>query len=62
LSTAAITGKSDNLLGLKENVITGGLIPAGTGIRDYADMIVGSKEEYELLLANKDVLEFDDEE
>ncbi|WP_118952332.1 DNA-directed RNA polymerase subunit beta' [Taibaiella helva] len=62
LSTAAITGKSDNLLGLKENVITGGLIPAGTGIRDYNDMIVGSREEYELLLANKDVLEFDEEE
>ncbi len=62
LSTAAITGKSDNLLGLKENVITGGLIPAGTGIREYTDMIVGSKEEYELLLANKDVLEFDEEE
>src|SRR5690606_16448329 len=59
LSTAAITGKTDDLLGLKENVITGGLIPAGTGIRDYNDMIVGSKEEYELLLANKDVLEFD---
>jgi DNA-directed RNA polymerase subunit beta' len=62
LSTAAITGKSDNLLGLKENVITGGLIPAGTGIRDYNEMIVGSKEEYELLLASKDVLEFDEEE
>lgn len=62
LSTAAITGKTDNLMGLKENVITGGLIPAGTGIRDYNDMIVGSKEEYELLLASKDVLEFDEEE
>jgi len=62
LSTAAITGKTDDLMGLKENVITGGLIPAGTGIRDYNDMIVGSKEEYELLLANKDVLEFDEEE
>ncbi len=62
LSTAAISGKSDDLVGLKENVITGGLIPAGTGIRDYNDMIIGSKEEYELLLANKDVLEFDDEE
>jgi DNA-directed RNA polymerase subunit beta' len=62
LSTAAITGKSDNLLGLKENVITGGLIPAGTGNRDFNEMIVGSKEEYELLLASKDVLEFDDEE
>jgi DNA-directed RNA polymerase subunit beta' len=62
LSTAAITGKSDNLLGLKENVITGGLIPAGTGNRDFNEMIVGSKEEYELLLASKDVLEFDEEE
>ncbi len=62
LSTAAISGKEDNLLGLKENVITGGLIPAGTGIRDYNDIIVGSKEEYELLLASKDVLEFDEEE
>jgi len=62
LSTAAITGKSDDLLGLKENVITGGLIPAGTGMRDYNDMIVGSKEEYELLLASKDVLEFDEDE
>jgi len=62
LSTAAITGKSDDLLGLKENVITGGLIPAGTGMRDYNDMIVGSKEEYELLLASKDILEFDEEE
>jgi DNA-directed RNA polymerase subunit beta' len=62
LSTAAISGKADQLLGLKENVITGGLIPAGTGMRDYNDMIVGSKEEYELLLASKDVLEFDEDE
>jgi len=62
LSTAAITGKSDEMLGLKENVITGGLIPAGTGMRDYTDMIVGSKEDYELLLANQDVLEFDEDE
>ncbi|OJV52806.1 MAG: DNA-directed RNA polymerase subunit beta' [Bacteroidetes bacterium 43-16] len=62
LSTAAITGKSDNLMGLKENVITGGFIPAGTGMRDFNDMVVGSKEEYELLLNNRDVLEFDDEE
>jgi len=62
LSTAAITGKSDNLLGLKENVITGGLIPAGTGTRKYQDIIVGSKEEYELLLQNQDILQFDDEE
>lgn len=62
LSQAAINGKSDNLLGLKENVITGNLIPAGTGIRDYDDVVVGSKEEFELLMANKDVLQFDEEE
>ncbi|MDI9318953.1 MAG: DNA-directed RNA polymerase subunit beta' [Phycisphaerales bacterium] len=62
LSTAAINGKSDTLQGLKENVITGNLIPAGTGNRDFDGIIVGSKDEYELLMANKDVLEFDDEE
>lgn len=62
LSTSAINGRADQLLGLKENVITGGRIPAGTGSRDYNDMIVGSKDEYELLLASQDVLEFDEEE
>lgn len=62
LSQAAISGKSDELMGLKENVITGNLIPAGTGIREYDDLIVGSKEEFELLMANRDVLEFDEEE
>ena len=62
LSQAAINGKVDNLMGLKENVITGNLIPAGTGSRVYNDMIVGSKEEVNLLLSNRDVLQFDDEE
>jgi len=62
LSTSAINGKADTLMGLKENVIVGGRIPAGTGMRDYSDMIVGSKDEYELLLASQDVLEFDEEE
>lgn len=62
LSTAAINGKSDTLMGLKENVITGNLIPAGTGNRDFDGVIVGSKEEFELLMTSKDVLEFDDEE
>ena len=62
LSQASINGKSDDLLGLKENVITGNLIPAGTGMRDFDDMVVGSKEEYELLMANRDVLQFDEEE
>ncbi len=62
LSQAAINGKSDELMGLKENVITGNLIPAGTGMRDFDDMVVGSREEFELLMANRDVLQFDEEE
>ena len=62
LSQASINGKSDYLLGLKENVITGNLIPAGTGMREYDDLVVGSKEEFELLMANRDVLQFDEEE
>src|SRR5690625_677930 len=62
LSTAAITGKADDLDGLKENVIVGGLIPAGTGMPEFKDMIVGSKDEYELLISNREVLEFDEEE
>jgi DNA-directed RNA polymerase subunit beta' len=62
LSTAAIQGKTDYLLGLKENVITGHAIPAGTGLREFENMIVGSKEEYELLLTTKEAMSFDDEE
>ena len=54
LNEAAIAGKRDDLLGLKENVIVGHLIPSGTGIREYDDIIVGSKEEYEKLLASKE--------
>jgi len=53
LSEAAIKGKADELLGLKENVIVGHLIPAGTGLREYTKIIVGSKEEYESLVASK---------
>ena len=49
LNEAAIYGKVDNLTGLKENVIVGHLIPAGTGNRRFDDLIVGSNEEYELL-------------
>ncbi|MDX5339393.1 MAG: DNA-directed RNA polymerase subunit beta', partial [Cyclobacteriaceae bacterium] len=52
LSEAAIRGKRDELLGLKENVIVGHLIPAGTGQRAFQNMIVGSKEEYEKLSEN----------
>ena len=62
LSQASINGKSDYLMGLKENVITGNLIPAGTGMREFDDLVVGSKEEFELLMANRDVLQFDEEE
>jgi DNA-directed RNA polymerase subunit beta' len=54
LSEASIRGKVDYLKGLKENVIVGHLIPAGTGQRQFADIIVGSKEEYEALLASKE--------
>ena len=50
LNEAAIKGKVDKLEGLKENVIVGHLIPAGTGARDYKNMVVGSKEEYESLV------------
>ncbi|PKQ60674.1 DNA-directed RNA polymerase subunit beta' [Labilibaculum filiforme] len=50
LNEAAISGKIDNLDGLKENVICGHLIPAGTGLREYRDVVVGPKAEYEKLL------------
>ncbi len=50
LSEAAIRGKADHLMGLKENVIVGHLIPAGTGQRRLNDMIVGSEEEYQRLV------------
>jgi len=53
LNEAAVSGKVDHLLGLKENVIVGHLIPAGTGLRSYDKMIVGSQEEYDRLLASK---------
>ena len=52
LSEAAIRGKRDELLGLKENVIVGHLIPAGTGQRSILGMIVGSKTEYDTLSEN----------
>ena len=62
LNEAAIRGKVDYLEGMKENVITGHLIPAGTGQREFEKIIVGSKEEYERMQANrKNVLDFADE-
>jgi DNA-directed RNA polymerase subunit beta' len=62
LSSAAIQGKCDEMSGLKENVITGHHIPAGTGLREFENMIVGSKEEYELLQSTREVMAFDEEE
>lgn len=53
LNEAAINGKIDKLEGMKENVICGHLIPAGTGQREFEKLIVGSKEEYNRILANK---------
>ncbi|MBI2966477.1 MAG: DNA-directed RNA polymerase subunit beta' [Bacteroidetes bacterium] len=50
LNEAAIAGKVDELLGLKENVIVGHLIPAGTGLREFERLIIGSREEYDRLL------------
>ena len=51
LSEASIRGKVDDLRGLKENVIVGHLIPAGTGLKEYSDMIVGSEREYDELMS-----------
>ena len=62
LNEAAIRGKVDHLEGMKENVICGHLIPAGTGLREFDKIIVGSKEEYERMQANrKNVLDFAEE-
>ena len=54
MNEAAVNGKVDFLEGLKENVIVGHKIPAGTGLRSYNDVIVGSKEEYTSLLIDKE--------
>jgi DNA-directed RNA polymerase subunit beta' len=62
LSQAAIQGKVDLMLGLKENVITGHLIPAGTGQKEFEKLIVGSKEEYEVLATTREAMSFDEEE
>ena len=62
LNEAAISGKVDQMRGLKENVIVGHLIPAGTGLREWGDTIVGSKEEYERLMAAKEADTSEEEE
>ncbi|SOC80987.1 DNA-directed RNA polymerase subunit beta' [Salinimicrobium sediminis] len=53
LNEAAVSGKVDELEGLKENVIVGHRIPAGTGLREYEHIIVGSKEEFDEMLEKK---------
>ena len=59
LNEAAIEGKVDYLEGMKENVICGHLIPAGTGQREFDRLVVGSKEEYDRIQANRrNVLDF----
>ncbi|MFD2202271.1 DNA-directed RNA polymerase subunit beta' [Shivajiella indica] len=54
LSEAAIRGKRDELLGLKENVIVGHLIPSGTGQRKFKSIIVGSQEDYDRMSSEKE--------
>ncbi len=61
LNEASIRGKIDYLEGLKENVICGHLIPAGTGLREYEKIIVGSKEEYEKLVSKREAEEVEHE-
>ena len=61
LNDAAIRGKVDNLEGMKENVICGHLIPAGTGLREWQKIIVGNKEDYDRMVANrKNILDYKD--
>ena len=53
LNEAAISGKTDYLEGMKENVICGHLIPAGTGLREFSKIVVADKDEYEDELTGK---------
>ena len=63
LNEAAIRGKVDFLEGMKENVISGHLIPAGTGLRQWDKLIVGSREEYDRMQANRrNVTDYSNEE
>jgi DNA-directed RNA polymerase subunit beta' len=57
LSEASIRGKRDYLNGLKENVIVGHLIPAGTGVREFNNIYVANQEEYDNLIARKEEFE-----
>ena len=55
LNEAAIAAKSDGLDGLKENVIVGHRIPAGTGLKQYYASVVGNRDEYDRMMAAKSV-------
>ena len=57
LNEAAVSGKVDYLNGLKENVIVGHNIPAGTGLNKYDDLIVGSSELYNNILSDQENME-----
>ena len=57
LTEASIAARQDHLMGLKENVIIGHLVPAGTGLRKYRDIVVGSRQELEALQATQDALD-----
>jgi DNA-directed RNA polymerase subunit beta' len=58
LNEAAVSGKIDYLEGLKENVIVGHKIPAGTGLRRYENIIVGSKEEFDEMMQAKQEMNY----
>ncbi|MGM9675958.1 MAG: DNA-directed RNA polymerase subunit beta', partial [Bacteroidaceae bacterium] len=53
LNEAAINGKSDRLEGMKENVICGHLIPAGTGLREFEKIVVGSKDDFDRVVEHR---------
>jgi len=56
LNEAAINGKTDHLEGMKENVICGHLIPAGTGLREFDKIVVTNREDYDRTLASRKTL------
>ena len=63
LNEAAINGKTDRLEGMKENVISGHLIPAGTGLREFDKIIVGSKEDFDrAAVMRKSLVDFEEED
>jgi len=62
LTQAVINAKVDKLLGLKENVLVGHLIPAGTGMHAYRNMIVASKEEHDSITNSKENIKIEKEQ